>query len=118
MTHISGNINYELDIDPTGEKHGLSYDNKMENDIVGLMIAAQVLTVHLGQWKEHKAKLSGIDKKKVGAIIHSIGEALRGVKPLMTELLNSYDGYIAYQHSVSLKQAAFNQEQGVSPKEE
>jgi len=117
MKIITGSINYTLEIDPTGDKHSLSYDNKMENDIAALMISAQTLTVQLGQWKEYQKKVSGPDKKKVGANISQIADALRGVKPLMNALLDNYEGYIAYQNEMAAKQADFNVEQGVTPKD-
>jgi|SRR6185369_5091886 len=118
MKIITGSINYTLEIDPSGQKHSLSYDNKMENDIAALMISAQTLTVQLGQWKKMKAEMSGPDKNKVGANISLIADALRGIKPLMNALLDTYEDYIAYQHEIAAKQADFNVEQGITPKGE
>lgn len=117
MSEIKGTINYTLTIDPTGEQHGLSYDNKLENDIVGLMVASQVLTVQLGQWKEYK-KQSGIDKKKVGSNIALIGGALRSIRPIMLAILDSYDYYIAHQEDLSSKEVELLKQQGLIPNTE
>ncbi len=116
MSEIKGSINYTLTIDPTGQQHGLSYDNKLENDIVGLMVASQVLTVQLGQWKEYKKK-EGIDKKKVGSNIALIAGALRSIRPIMLALLDSYDDYVAHQEDMSSKETEILKQQGLIPNE-
>ncbi|MFA7289600.1 MAG: hypothetical protein WC055_12055 [Melioribacteraceae bacterium] len=117
MKQITGKIDYVLEIDPNGDKHGLSYSNSIESDIVGLMISAQVLTVQLGQWKEHKKGLQGEHKKKVGAIISTIADALRGIKPLMTELLDSYDDFIAHQNQLAQMESEVLTDMNILPKE-
>ncbi len=116
MSEIKGSINYTLTIDPTGQQHGLSYDNKLENDIVGLMVASQVLTVQLGQWKEYKKK-EGIDKKKVGSNIALIAGALRSIRPIMLALLDSYDDYVAHQEDMSSKETEILKQPGLIPNE-
>ena len=117
MTQIKGTINYTLDIDPKGEEHGLIYENKMENDIAGIMIAAQVLTVQLGQWKEYK-KQEKADKKKASHNIATIATGLRAIKPLMHSLLNTYDEFKEYQENAAKEQIEMLTNMGVLPKEE
>ena len=94
MTTVEGKMNYVLEIDPTGEKHGLKYDNNMENDIACLMVAAQVLNIHLNAQHEFKKQVKApSDKKNIAKNISILANALRGVKPVMHSLLNSYDSY-------------------------
>lgn len=100
MKEVKGSIEYVLTIDPTGEKHSLSAVNSLENDIVSLMISSQALTVQLGMWKEHKKKATGQDKVKAASNISQIAAALRGIKPLMNGLLNTYEGYKEYEAKI------------------
>jgi len=110
MIEVKGSMNYTLEIDPSGEKHGMSYDNKIENDIAALMVASQVLTVQLGQWKDFKKKCdSSADKKKAGSNIALIADALRGIKPLMHALLNTYEDYKKHQASQSITSLSENE---------
>lgn len=118
MTTITKSLNYTLEIDPTGEKHGISYENSIESDIASLMIAAQVLTVQLGQWKEYKKAAAGEGKKKASKNISDVAAALRGIKPLMNALLNSYDEYMAYQAQMEAEKKEMLQQNGMIPKEE
>ena len=116
MTEVKGTMNYTLRIDPTEEgNHGISFDSSIENDIAALMVAAQALTVQSGQWKEFKKKCtSSEDKKKAGANIALMGDALRGIKPLTTALCNTYEGFKKAMAEQSVSDLKGN-EQDVKP---
>lgn len=119
MTKITGIINYTLEIDPTDEQHKLSYDNKFENDIVALMMSSQVLTIQLGQWKEYKKIETDSKKKKyAGKRIADCASALRAIKPLMLDLLNTYDDFVAHQAQIAAEKLNEFVQQGVEPKAE
>ena len=118
MTTITKSLNYTLEIDPTGEKHSISYENSIENDIASLMVSAQVLTVQLGQWKEYKKSAKGEDKKKASKNISEVAAALRGIKPLMNALLNTYDDYMAHQAFEEAQKKTALQESGLLPNED
>jgi len=97
MTEVKGTMNYVLQIDPSGEKHGMSYDNNMQNDIACLMVAAQVMTIHLQAQKDYKKNSKNpSDRKAIAKNISLIADGLRGLKPLMNSLLNTYDDYQEY----------------------
>lgn len=117
LTIIEGTINYKLEIDPEGQKHGLSYENKFENDIAGVMIACQVLTVQLQQWKTYK-KEKGADTKKAGSNIANIASGLRSIKPLMHSLLDTYDEFKEYQDMMAKAKLEELQASKVEPKED
>lgn len=95
MKH-EGQIDYTLTINDKGE-HGISYKTNLENDIAGLMIAAQVLEHNLVALREGKEGASGHMKKALGKQISKMSVTLADLTILAKSLCDSYEHYKSLQ---------------------
>lgn len=89
---IQGNIDYEMLVnEPSG--NGIAYQSTVDNDLAGLMIAAQTVENNLNLLKDYKKEVKGKDKVLVAKNISEMSVLLSSLNKLTYSLFEHYEHF-------------------------